>query len=95
MTPRDDLVSRVLREAARRADLRRAFAERGVDLVQTYRLGPYGMKVLFASAHAVYWTLEAQADRGRVWTQETLDAWLVEELLKKLEDWRAEESRAP
>ena len=69
--------------------LRKAFTHRGAELINTYRHGPYKIVVLFRVEPSHYWTVTSQAARDHAWTQLELDAWLHEDLVRQLDNWRA------
>lgn len=84
-----EMLDLILDNARRLSALRSSFAARGAELVNTYRHGPYKIVALFVVDTNSYWEVTSQASRDESWTQDALDAWLDEELVRQLDAWRA------
>lgn len=58
-----------------------------VHLVELYRLGPFRAQMLILHADRHYDTIDVTAwpAGDGTWTQYTLDTWLLDELVRKLE----------
>jgi hypothetical protein len=93
--PTDEIFDRVLDNARRRSTLRAAFSARGTKLVNTYQHGPYKIVALFVVDTNSYWEVKAQASRDVPWTQDALDVWLCEELVRQLDVWCAARVESP
>ncbi len=66
--------------------LRQAFTEKGLNVINFYRLGRSAAKILFLSQDG-YWTLESQAPQNPKMTIEQVEDWLYGDLTKKLDDF--------
>jgi len=77
----------MLQSGARERRLREAFTQRGIELVQLYRHGPFRLEALFKRGAAGYWPVQANVNREQPWTQEQLDAQLDNALIDALDQW--------
>ncbi len=64
--------------------LRQKFAENNLEVINFYRLGHFGTKILFRYQNA-YWTLESHAPQTPPMTIEQVEDWLYGDLIKKVE----------
>jgi hypothetical protein len=71
--------------------LRQKFAENSLDVINFYRLGRFGAKVLFRYQNA-YWTLESHAPQNPLMTTEQIEDWLYGDLIEKAENFLAQDS---
>lgn len=90
-----EILDLVLAHARKMSLLCADFSARGTKLVNTYRHGPHKIVALFVVGTNSYWEVTAQASRDADWTQDALDAWLHEELVRQLDAWCAVRAEAP
>lgn len=65
--------------------LRRTFSEKGLRVVNFYRLGRFAAKILFLF-NGVYWTLESHTPTSAEATLEDIEDWLYGDLVKQVDD---------
>jgi len=71
--------------------LRQKFIENNLEVINFYRLGRFGAKILFRYQNA-YWTLESRAPQSPLMTTEQIEDWLYGDLSKKVENFLAQDS---
>ena len=59
--------------------VRQKFTEKGLEVINFYRLGRFGAKILFRYQN-VYWTLESRAPQIPEMTLEQIEDWLYGDL---------------
>lgn len=64
--------------------LRQKFTEKSLEVINFYRLGRFGAKILFRYQNA-YWTLESRAPQTPPMTTEQIEDWLYGDLIEKAE----------
>jgi len=64
--------------------LRQKITEKGLEIINFYRLGRFGAKILFRYQNA-YWTLESRVPQTPPMTNEQIDDWLYGDLIEKAE----------
>ena len=69
--------------------LRQKFAEKGLEVINFYRLGRFGAKVLFRYQNA-YWTLESRVSQIPPMTTEQIEDWLYGDIILKAENFLAQ-----
>lgn len=62
--------------------VRQSFTEKGLEVVNFYRLGRFAAKILFRYEGA-YWTLESHAPQTPPMTLERIEDWLYGDLIEK------------
>jgi hypothetical protein len=66
--------------------VRQTLTEKGLQVINFYRLGRFGAKVLFLY-QGRYWTLESRALENPPMTTEQIEDWLYGDLILKAEDF--------
>lgn len=66
------------------AAIRSHFTQRGLPVINFYRLGPHAAKVLFSYFNQ-FWIVESHAPAAANWTAENLDDWLYGDLVQTLD----------
>jgi hypothetical protein len=69
--------------------LRQKFAEKNLEVINFYRLGHFGTKILFRYQNA-YWTLESHTPQTPPMSIEQIEDWLYGDLIKKAESFLAQ-----
>lgn len=71
--------------------LRQKFTENNLEVINFYRLGRFGVKILFRYQNA-YWTLESHAPQTPLMTTEQIEDWLYGDLIAKAEGFLAQDN---
>jgi hypothetical protein len=77
-----EIFNLIIDDARRTSTLRANLAKRRIELINTYRHGPYKIVALMRWKTNVYLDVTAQASHDVGWTQEALNEWLREELIR-------------
>jgi hypothetical protein len=64
--------------------IRQKFTEKGLEVINFYRLGRFAAKILFRYQN-VYWTLESHTSKTPEMTIEQIEDWLYGDLVEKVE----------
>lgn len=71
--------------------LRQKFTENNLEVVNFYRLGRLGVKILFRYQNA-YWTLESRAPQTPLMSAEQIEDWLYGDLIVKADVFLAQDN---
>lgn len=71
--------------------LRQKFTENNLEVINFYRLGRFGVKILFRYQNA-YWTLETHAPQTPLMTDEQIEDWLYGDLIVKADVFLAQDN---